>query len=62
MRPSSSQESAFWTKNRRGLHDGKGFNVDLIAVPVGGRLVIRRAQGSHRLIMYGRQRSEPFLV
>ncbi|WP_271627585.1 hypothetical protein [Bradyrhizobium sp. CCBAU 11445] len=42
MRPSSSQESAFWTKNRRGLHDDdKGFNVDLIAVPVGGRLVMR---------------------
>ncbi|MDA9476734.1 hypothetical protein XI03_19885 [Bradyrhizobium sp. CCBAU 65884] len=36
-------ESAFWTKIGAVWphEDGKGFNVDLIALPVGGKLVIR---------------------
>jgi hypothetical protein len=36
-------ESAFWTKlGAVWPHDdGKGFNVELIALPVAGRLVIR---------------------
>lgn len=36
-------ENAFWTKIGAAWRhdDGKGFNVDLIAFPVGGRLVIR---------------------
>ena len=42
-------ESAFWTKLGAGWphDDGKGFNVELIALPVSGRLVIReRKAGS----------------
>ncbi|AMA60127.1 hypothetical protein [Bradyrhizobium sp. CCGE-LA001] len=42
-------ESAFWTKiGAVWPHDNaKGFNVDLIALPVSGRLVIReRKAGS----------------
>lgn len=36
-------ESALWTKiGAVWPHDdGKGFNIDLIALPVGGKLVIR---------------------
>ncbi len=36
-------ESAVWTKLGAGWphDDGKGFNVELIALPVTGRLVIR---------------------
>lgn len=36
-------ESAFWTKIGAAWppDDGKGFNVELIALPVSGRLVIR---------------------
>lgn len=36
-------ESAFWTKLGAAWphDDGKGFNVELIALPVSGRLVIR---------------------
>lgn len=41
-------ESAFWTKVG-GVwphDDGKGFNVELIALPVNGRLVIRERKES----------------
>ncbi|MFK4411060.1 hypothetical protein ABH991_008152 [Bradyrhizobium ottawaense] len=36
-------ESAFWTKLGAAWphDDGKGFNVELIALPVSGRIVIR---------------------
>jgi hypothetical protein len=36
-------ENAFWTKIGAAWphDDGKGFNVELIALPVNGRLVIR---------------------
>jgi hypothetical protein len=40
---SSEGESAFWTKIG-GVwphDDGKGFNVELVALPMNGRLVIR---------------------
>lgn len=36
-------ENAFWTRIGAAWphEDGKGYNVDLIAIPVSGRLVIR---------------------
>lgn len=36
-------ESAFWTKiGATWPHDdGKGYNVELIAIPINGRLVVR---------------------
>jgi len=36
-------ETAFWTKVGAAWpnDDGKGFNVDLVAFPVSGRLVLR---------------------
>jgi len=39
-------ENAFWTKIGAAWQheDGKGFNVDLIAYPVGGRLVVREVK------------------
>ncbi len=41
-------ENAFWTKIGAVWphEDGKGFNVDLIAHPVNGRLVIRTRKES----------------
>ncbi|MBR1156228.1 hypothetical protein [Bradyrhizobium sp. JYMT SZCCT0428] len=46
----SDGESAFWTKIG-GVwphDDGKGFNVELVAVPVSGRLVIRERKEADR--------------
>jgi hypothetical protein len=39
-------DKAFWTKIGAGwLHeDGDGFNLTLIAIPVTGRLVVRKAK------------------
>ena len=41
-------DGAFWTKIGAVWphEDGKGFNVDLIALPVSGRLVIRERKDS----------------
>lgn len=41
-------ENAFWTRIGAAWphEDGKGYNVDLIAIPVSGRLVIRTRKKS----------------